>query len=411
METFSHHFFPLSSMKLYHEMKQDCGAVAARSLVRKELVRKNGNVTAVANALGCSRLTVRRARDGILEDEDRTPHLQPRKTQTMLTALIVREQKKTHYGRKRLHRHLKSRLGIIVSAHTLRHVLRREGTVKRNKRRSSRESKPLYDYEHLLPFEEGQIDTKYVDDYGALGDLVFLLRRHDLPPYQWTYVDAKTKTRFLAYSYSINSTFGCLFLGMILLWLRSKGITTDLHLQGDNGSEWCRGSKTKEAWLNAQLHPLQASFRSIPAGKKYLQGIVERSHRTDDEEFYRPHLEKCTQKAVYLRKAQQWQDTYNALRPSEGKGMGGMTPLQKLEECGILHAESVLHFPVVILDELLTVVKGGNYLLAHYHFPSPFSLTTLATVAAASTTKPTPSALRRWWGCRDASRNAEMVTL
>ena len=141
---------------------------------------------------------------------------------------------------------------------------------------------------------------------------------------------------------------------------------TTMHLQADNGYEWCKGSKRKEEWLNEQLEPLNTIFRSIPAGKKYLQGIVERSHRTDDEEFYRPHLEKCTQKEVFLRKAQQWQDTYNTLRPSYGIGMDGKTPLQKLQECGTLVPESVLHFPVIILDELLTVVKGGNYLLAHY---------------------------------------------
>lgn len=51
METKPHHLFPLSSMKLYHEMKKDCGDVAARSLVRKKLQEKNGNVSAVAHDL------------------------------------------------------------------------------------------------------------------------------------------------------------------------------------------------------------------------------------------------------------------------------------------------------------------------------------------------------------------------
>jgi putative transposase len=141
-----------------------------------------------------------------------------------------------------------------------------------------------------------------------------------------------------------------------------------LVFQGDNGSEFCAGSKKKEEWLNEQLKKLNASFRSIPAGKKYLQGIVERSHRTDDEEFYRLHLEKIRSSSVFLCKAQQWQDTYNSLRQSWGKGMNGNTPLKKHHESDIFSPEKVLHFPVLILDKLYSVVRGGNYLLDHYRF-------------------------------------------
>src|SRR3954452_21562009 len=101
----------------YHKTKQKEGDVAVRSLVRRELRRHRGNVSAVARAMGCSRLTVRRARDGALEDGDRTPHEQPQRTHDNIFELVRSERRKTGYGRRRLSGHLKSQFGIILSEH------------------------------------------------------------------------------------------------------------------------------------------------------------------------------------------------------------------------------------------------------------------------------------------------------
>src|SRR3972149_1641711 len=94
----------------YHKTKQHEGDVAVRSLVRQELRRHRGNVSATARAMGCSRLTVRRGRDGTLEDGDRTPIEQPRRTPDRILIAIKRERKSTGYGRRRLARHLKEKL-------------------------------------------------------------------------------------------------------------------------------------------------------------------------------------------------------------------------------------------------------------------------------------------------------------
>ena len=75
--------------------------------------------------MGCSRLTVRRARDGTLEDGDRTPHKQPRTTASKVVSAILQEQNLTGYGRRLLARHLQEKFGVTVSEHTIRNVLRR----------------------------------------------------------------------------------------------------------------------------------------------------------------------------------------------------------------------------------------------------------------------------------------------
>jgi len=351
---------------LYHSLRATEGVTAARNLARTVLGNNRGNVSKAARILGCSRLCVRRAREGPLEDYSREPHHQPRKTQESMELFVLDIRQQTGYGKRRLKKHLKAKYGFIMKEDTVAKILKRGNVKKQVYKRSGKASKPLYDYENLIPFEEGQVDTKHVEDFGALGRVVFNLRRYGLPRYQWTYICAKTKIRFLAYSHSLEGQYGLLFLSLVTLWLRSCGVGTALRFQGDNGSEFCAGSKEKEVWLNEMLKPWDASFRSIPAGKKYLQGIVERSHRTDDEELYRPHLERIKSTEIFFRKAQMWQDTYNALRPSWGVGMKGKTPLQKLKQSAILVPEQILHFPVIILDDLLRVLKTGNYLCNYY---------------------------------------------
>ena len=351
---------------LYHSLKDTQGVESARSLARTILDNNNGNVTTASNILGCSRYCVRRARDGTLKDKDRTPHNQPRKTEESLENFILNVRNDTHYGKVRLRKHIKIKYGISLKVDLIGKILKRNNVKKYVYKRSGKTSKPLYPYDVLLPFEQGQIDTKYIDDFGALGKMVFRLRRYNLPLYQWTYICAKTKIKFHAYSYTLDCQFSVIFITFIVLWLRSCGIKTEINLQGDNGSEFCSGSKEKEERLNELLKPLNTHFKSIPAGKKYLQGIVERSHRTDDEELYRPYLGRISSVSGFMQKAQGWQDTYNSLRPSWGIGMNGKTPLEKLKESDILQVKQILHFPVIILDDLFSVLKSGNYLCNHY---------------------------------------------
>jgi len=54
-------------------------------------------------------------------------------------------------------------------------------------------------------------------------------------------------------------------------------------------------------------------------------GIIENSHRADDEYFLMIHAERCITKDEFMTRAQKWQDTWNFYRPHNGKGMNGDT--------------------------------------------------------------------------------------
>ena len=63
-----------------------------------------------------------------------------------------------------------------------------------------------------------------------------------------------------------------------------------------------------------------------------LNGKVERSHRIDNEEFYRmlDHGVIVDDVNVFNDKLQEWEDFYNFHRPHGG--LGGQTPYERLRQ-------------------------------------------------------------------------------
>ena len=95
---------------------------------------------------------------------------------------------------------------------------------------------------------------------------------------------------------------------------------------------------------------------------------MERSHRTDDEEFYLPFLAKVHTEEGLLKKAAGWVYYYNLERPHYGEGMDAKPPFCKLRELGYDLPEEFALFPPLVLDRVSAdwALRGGNDLLAHY---------------------------------------------
>ena len=88
-------------MITYHELRE-ISPEKARELVRKVLAKQGGDVSKTARILNISRPTVRRARDGALEDKSRRPLHSPSKTASHFEELIVQEGKRTGFRYRRL---------------------------------------------------------------------------------------------------------------------------------------------------------------------------------------------------------------------------------------------------------------------------------------------------------------------
>lgn len=117
--------------------------------------------------------------------------------------LILEKHENLNHGPKRLFRHLKRQNYDIENVYTLakiKGVYKRNGLKTKKIRTVNGERRPLYNYEEIEAFKYLQYDTKRIADEHSLPKEIYQKFKYqkDLPKYQWTIVDAKTKTRFLA---------------------------------------------------------------------------------------------------------------------------------------------------------------------------------------------------------------------
>src|ERR1700756_111638 len=362
----------------YHELRK-VSPKKARELVRKVLDQNKGNVSKTAKVLGISRNSVRRARDGNLEDLSRRPNSSPSRTPDKFEKLILMEAKRTGFRYRRLSLYLQRKYSLPFSENTIKAILKRNNIHRKSKRVANGQRRHLYDYEALEPFREFQLDTKHLLDKSALPkDVYNHINRCRLPKYEWHLMDAATRTRFTAYSYELSATFGFMFIVLVLLWLRSHGVRSEMRIRLDNGMEFCGGREKKLEQWNESLSVFGATLDPIPPGAKHLLALVENAHRSDDEYFLMIHAQRCSDTYAFLDKAQRWQDTWNFYRPHGGLGMRGMTPKEKLKYTKTMVHWHVQLFPVLLLEELLRVIGtpnqffkhliGGKYLHTMCHF-------------------------------------------
>ena len=267
--------------------------------------------------------------------------------------LILQKFVSDKYGVKRMYNHLK-REGQNMEKFSIGKI---KGLYKKYKLKAKRirtvngERRVLYNYDLLGVFEELQYDVKVLADKHSLPKDIYDKFKYSkkLPNYQWTIIDAKTKTRFLAYSYDISSFFGLKFLEYTIHWIRSHGIQSKINVQVDMGGEFYSGSKRKQQDWNDSLNKLNAYVYDTE-GVKWKQNIVERSHRTDAEEFLCPRGGFINTKSEFMVEGQFWILYFNT-RSHTGIGMNGLSPLKKLEKCGVYNAEKIVNFPCLILDD------------------------------------------------------------
>ena len=141
-----------------------------------------------------------------------------------------------------------------------------------------------------LPGELVQIDTK------------FLPRKK----YQYTAIDVVSKWRYLRVYSRLTQESSIDFVNKLLIKAKEKGINISL-IQTDNGLEF--QSKLEE-YLKGLEIKLQHTWIHTPD----QNGVVERSHRTDEEEFYQETEIDYTDLEEINTKLKLWLEYYNTKR-------------------------------------------------------------------------------------------------
>lgn len=250
----------------------------------------------------------------------------------------------------------------------VRGVYSRYGLKVKKTRTKTGKSVPLYDYAALSAFEKAHFDVKILPDQKSLPPDVYdlLHDNKEIPKYQWTLIDAKTKFRFVAYSYNINSEFGLKFLLFCLMYIRFtfRSWETQVVIGMDNGVEFCQGSTKKLQQWNFILQLLNARAYQYHPYFDVRKNIVERSHRTDDSHLLIPRGKLLTTKKNFLKEVENFYFYFNFQKPHTGHNMFNRTPYEALRDTKLPNPEKLINFPVMILeDHIETLRKTTEFLL------------------------------------------------
>lgn len=124
--------------------------------------------------------------------------------------------------------------------------------------------------------------------------------------YQYTAIDVVSKWRYLEAYQKLNQENSIDFVQKLLIKARMKGITIKL-IQTDNGLEF---QSEFEEYLKSFDIKLQHTWIHTPD----QNGVVERSHRTDDEEFYQETDIDYSNLEDINNKLKVWLEHYNTKR-------------------------------------------------------------------------------------------------
>lgn len=237
-----------------------------------------------------------------LKSGSRRPHLA---TPPHIVALILRVRAERQYGPIRICFYLQRFHQVYVSVPTIYKILKRHGVPRVSMKRYRPGPRRRRDF--TVPGQSVQVDVKHL----KLGGRRF---------YQFTAVDEATRYRVLRI-YTHNSIPNAIaFMDEV----RQRLPMAIQRVQTDNGNEF--GSDF--TWC---LRDLGIAHRHIPPGCPEVNGKVERSHRTDGEEFYRRTTFRTP--GELAGKLRRWEHEYNHRRPH--LALAGKTPAERVCELKI----------------------------------------------------------------------------
>ncbi len=347
--------------------------VAARLAVLNYLASTGGNVAATARAFGITRPVVyairAKERTGELADQSHRPHRQPRKTSPEIEERVIAAKNRTRLGPKRLALYLAKYERLPLSWATIRNILRRnrDRLTAPFPRRRAGTARPFVDWYQAKPFEIVQIDLKYIRDTKPMRkEEIRFLDEHEVPNFQWGALDVRSRFKLIAYSRDRTWTNGLCFYLWVISWLRSNGVEATIVFTVDHGEEFGGKSVMKVQELRKLIGGFGCKLIQNHKGHPEENAHLERSHRTDDEEFYVPRIYQLTSEQALLDEALGYLYYYNNIR--EHSALDYRTPYAALK-AELPNIDEAIRFPIPFLLDDVSVRLGpwsGYHLLAHH---------------------------------------------
>jgi len=293
--------------------------VRHRLAVLQHAEEVTGNVAMTCRYYGITRQTFyawKRRHEELGEEGlkplSKRPKVSPRATHVDVVGKILYLRQSYHFGPGKIAMYLKRYHDVSISASGIWRILKRlELNRLPASQRYKRLDKRWQRYEKQLPGHQVQIDVKFIEPLkGALR------KKH----YQFTAIDDCTRLRVLRIYPALNQKTAIQFVDYVLERLPFQVQV----IQTDNGGEF-------GASFHYHVLDKGVGHKYIRPRTPRLNGKVERSHRIDNEEFYRLLDGAVIDDAkVFNNKLQEWEDYYNYHRPHGG--LGGQTPYERLRQ-------------------------------------------------------------------------------
>lgn len=280
-------------------------------------------------------------------------------TTTVVTTTVIKTLEDQKGLEDQIEKQLEEKLNFKLkelSLGKLKGIYRRNKLKIKRVRSSNGERRALYDYQSLGCFEKLHFDVKHILDKHALPENIYqLFSQKEIPNYEWNIIDAKTRFRFIGYSYELTSEFGLHFLLFVVQFLRVSlhNPENSIVVGVDNGVEFCAGSTRKEAEWNSLLGVMNASIYSYEPRFDIRKNLIERSHLSDDEELYISRGWNMGTKRSFIQEVRDYGLYWNYERAHSGIGMKDQTPYEALKKSGLVGVENLLLFPTLILEDVI----------------------------------------------------------
>lgn len=221
------------------------------------------------------------------------PKSHPRSLSPEVVEKVLHLRRKYHLGPDRITWYLERYHGIETSSSTVYRTLVRNG-VSRLPRKVGRRAVHTRRYAKRVPGHHVQVDVKFLTLKSDEG--------HRIRRYQFTAVDDATRIRALRVFRRHNQKNAIKFIDQVI-----EKFPFRIHtIRTDRGHEF-------QALFHWHVEDLGIRHVYIKPRSPQLNGKVERSHRTDQEEFYQ--LLTYTDDVDLNEKLAVWENFYNFDRP------------------------------------------------------------------------------------------------
>jgi transposase InsO family protein len=213
-----------------------------------------------------------------------------------------------HLGKQRISWYLARYHAIKVSETGIYWVLKRHGLNRLPQHAKTRSLPSFKRYEKQVPGHRIQVDVKFLDFKGT--------QDNKIKRFQYTAIDDATRIRALKIYDKHTQANAIDFINYVVAKFPFRIHT----LQTDNGHEF-------QAKFHWHVEDLGIRHVYIKPATPRLNGKVERSHKTDQQEFYQ--LFEYHDDVDLSLKLREWENFYNCHRPHGS--FKGQTPYEILK--------------------------------------------------------------------------------